>query len=237
MSCSLCQSKQTFNRATVNFRSITIREPVTTDDVHIIDIIYKCSACQIFTRTFLIKLDYKNQYIMKVGQEPSWEISVDRNLEKMLGAHVVYYKKGLTCESQSYGIGAFSYYRRIVEEIIDNLLEEIADLISGEEKDAYLKALEATKKTRVAQEKIALVKDLLPLILRPNGMNPLSVLHSTLSKGLHAESDERCIELAMTIREALVFLVNQVINSKSAASSFTDSMRKLLDEKTKQTIN
>jgi len=72
---------------------------------------------------------------------------------------------------------------------------------------------------------------LLPPILRPNGMNPLSTLHRILSEGLHQETDERCIELAMTIREVLVFLVNQVTATKASSSRFTESMRKLLDRR------
>ena len=62
-------------------------------------------------------------------------------------------------------------------------------------------------------------------------MNPLSTLHSVLSEGLHSESDERCVELAMTIREVLVFLVNQVAVTKTAGASFTDGMRKLLERR------
>ncbi|MDZ7680350.1 MAG: hypothetical protein U5J63_01245 [Fodinibius sp.] len=94
-----------------------------------------------------------------------------------------HYKKGLICESQGYGIGAFSYYRRIVEDI-DDLLDEISSLLKGEELDKYQEALQKTKKTNVTQDKIELVKDLLPQILRPDNMNPLSTLHSTLSEGL-----------------------------------------------------
>ena len=78
--------------------------------------------------------------------------------------------------------------------------------MSGAELNQYLEALERTKKTTVTQEKIDLVKDLLPPILRPDGMNPLSTLHSTLSEGLHQESDERCIELAAEVRETLEFV-------------------------------
>ena len=135
------------------------------------------------------------------------------------------------CESQGYGIGAFGYYRRIVEETIDELLSEIAQLMNGQELQKFQQALEQTKKTIVAQEKIELVKDLLPPILRPDNMNPLSVLHSSLSEGLHAESDEVCMEQAAIVREVLVFLVNQVAASRNASKTFTDGMRKLLEKK------
>ncbi len=168
---------------------------------------------------------------MKVGQFPPWEITGDPQIEKLLGKHADHYKKGLVCESQSYGIGAYGYYRRIVEEIIDGLLDDISQLLTGEELKAFEGALAKTKQTIVAQEKIELVKDLLPPILRPDGMNPLGVLHSSLSEGLHAESDEACLAQAAIIREILLFLVNQVVASKATAKSFTTGMRKLLEKK------
>lgn len=111
----------------------------------------------------------------------------------------------MVCESQGYGIGAFAYYRRITEDIIDELLDSIIDLIEPENIDKFKTALEATKKTRVTQEKIELVKDLLPGILKPNGMNPLGVLHSELSEGLHAETDANCLENATHIKDILTF--------------------------------
>lgn len=63
-------------------------------------------------------------------------------------------------------------------------------------------------------------------------MNPLGILHSELSEGLHAETDENCLEIAAHVREILTFLVNQVIQSKSSATKFTDSMKAILDKKT-----
>jgi len=138
--------------------------------------------------------------------------------------------KGLICESQGYGIGAFGYYRRIVEEIIDELLQEVSDLLAEKELEAYQAALEETRQTTVTRDKINLVKDLLPPILRPKGMNPLSTLHSALSKGLHAESDEKCLEYAHIVREVPVFLVNQVAESRRSSREFTDSMKKLLEK-------
>lgn len=107
----------------------------------------------------------------------------------------------------------------------------VADLLSGEELAIYQQALARTKQTRVASDKIELVKELLPPILRPGGVNPLATLHAVLSEGLHAESDARCIELAMAVREVLVFLVAQVSSTRTASQSFTDKIKKLLERK------
>ncbi len=229
MNCPTCKSDQTFVMANEYYENLGYMNPPIEGIEFRIH--YVCMHCKRFNRYFYIKVDEHKKYLMKIGQYPAWEITPEPNIERLLGEHSDYFKKGLICESQGYGIGAFAYYRRIIEEIIDILLDEISDLLSGAEKDSFLNALEETKKTIVAQEKIALVKDLLPAILRPNGMNPLSTLHSLLSEGLHSKSDEDCIESAMAVREVLVFLVNQVSVSKEASKSFTSNMRKLLQKK------
>jgi hypothetical protein len=108
------------------------------------------------------------------------------------------------------------------------------DLVEADNLEDYKSALEETKKTRVAQEKIDLVKDLLPTILRPSGMNPLGVLHSELSEGLHAETDAQCLENASHVRDILTFLINQIIQSKEAAKQFTSSMKSILERKSKK---
>jgi len=199
---------------------------------------YFCQSCGKFTRYFMLEFgkDREGDYVMKVGQAPPWDIVPDQALEKMLGKRSDYYRKALVCESQSYGIGAFAYYRRIVEEIIDALLLEITDLVENDEqKEKYQKALEQTKKTKIAQDKIALVKELLPDSLRPGGMNPLSVLHEVLSEGLHGQTDNRCMELSSDVRGALEFLVNQTATTKVAKVTFTESMKRLLERHSDKT--
>jgi hypothetical protein len=229
MACPTCQSDQTF----VMTNEFWENRDYTNYPVNglVFRTVYLCTHCQTFERVFYIAIDSQSKWLMKVGQYPAWEIHGNPLIEKLLGKHADHYKKGLVCESQSYGIGAYGYYRRIVEETIDELLDEISQLLAGDELSTFSDALAKTKKTIVTQEKIDLVKDLLPPILRPDGMNPLSVLHSSLSEGLHAASDEACLEQAVIIREVLVFLVNQVAASKAAAKSFTEGMRKLLEKK------
>lgn len=232
MECPKCSSNQTLVMTNKYWENCEYSNyPV---EGLVFRMVYLCVHCQKFERVFYVKVADDKHWLMKVGQFPSWEIKGDVNIEKLLGDHSGYYRKGLVCESQGYGIGAFGYYRRIVEEIIDGLLDEIAELLTNSELLEYQDALAKTKETIVTQEKIELVKDLLPPILRPEGMNPLSALHSALSEGLHAESDEECLEYAETCREILIFLVNQVAASKAASKGFTDSMRKLLEKKSKK---
>ncbi len=231
MHCNKCNTNTTFNMVNnyydgyqyTNYQSAGV----------IIRSEYICMNCRVEKRDFFFKIDQQKQWIMKVGQYPAWEINGNKPIEQMLGQYKDYYKKGIICESQGYGIGSFGYYRRIVEEVIDELLQDISSLLSGDELAKYNEALEKTKNTTVTQEKIELVKDLLPSILRPDGMNPLQTLHSILSEGLHARSDDDCLQYSDQCRSIIIFLVNQISISKNAAKDFTTNMRKLLDKKAK----
>lgn len=233
MHCPTCKSNQTFSMINEYHENYSYANVPTGGGIF--RLVYLCMHCRSFHRFFFVRVNEDHQWLIKVGQYPAWDISIAKDIEKLLSDNAEYYKKGLICESQGYGIAAFAYYRRVVEEIIGELLEEIKDLLIDNERDKFIEALEQTKSTIVAQEKIALVKDLLPPILRPEGMNPLSNLHSILSEGLHGLSDEDCLEYAIAIREVLIFLVNQVAASKQSSKDFTSSMRKLLEKKSKKT--
>jgi ssDNA-binding Zn-finger/Zn-ribbon topoisomerase 1 len=232
MECKNCGSVQTFNMINEYYEFHGYSNPPCADEK--VRLLYECQSCRQFTRQFQVYISPELNYIYKFGQYPEWEIKMDKNLEKTLGKHAKTFRKGLVCESQGYGVGAFAYYRRITEEIIDELLESIVDLVEADNLEEYQQALAEAKKTRVAQEKIDLVKDLLPTILRPGGMNPLGVLHSELSEGLHAETDAKCLENASHVRDIITFLINQIIQSKESAKQFTSSMKSLLEKKSKK---
>jgi hypothetical protein len=54
------------------------------------------------------------------------------------------------------------------------------------------------------------VKDALPQALFVNGHNPLTLLHSALSKGLRANNDKQCLEAAHDMRLVLTDLVERI---------------------------
>ncbi|KKQ95555.1 MAG: hypothetical protein UV74_C0001G0057 [Candidatus Woesebacteria bacterium GW2011_GWB1_43_14] len=239
--CKKCQSMQTFNMEN-DFEHFAVDSPVRHSPVgKIFEVRYLCAGCGQYRHTFYIEFGVDRApkgdartfsgWIRKIGQLPPWEIDIDKNIEKALGDDSVLYKKGLICESQSYGIGSYAYFRRITENIIDELLNSISDLIDEGDKEKYEQALEKVKKTRVTEEKIELVQDLLPLSLQPNGLNPLKSLHSALSAGIHNKTDEECLELAETIKEVLIYLLEEIKNRKNRAKEFTERMKRLLKQK------
>jgi len=231
MACPTCGANETFNQAN-NFFELGgyVNVPIENTTLRAL---YQCTSCRVQKRVFYIHFGVGLNWMMKVGQYPAWEIKSDPKLLKFLGGHAAEYKKGLVCESQGYGIGAYAYYRRIVEEKIDELLQAVDEIVPESEREEFEAALEQVKKTIVAQEKIAIVKDLLPASLRPDEMNPLGILHGVLSEGLHAKPDEECMEQAQTIREVLGFFVQQILMVNENSRQFTEGMRKLLSKRGK----
>jgi hypothetical protein len=232
MSCAVCGTDQTFTMNNEYFETYGYNNVESSGQI--VRARYLCMGCKKHYRYFFILIDEDCKSITKVGQYPSWDISGNEEIERLLGEHKNYFRRGLICESQGYGIAAFAYYRRIVEEIIDLLLEQISDLMTNNEKVKYDEALKKTKTTRQATEKIDLIKDLLPPILRPDGMNPVKLLHESLSEGLHADTDNNCLQRAAEVRSVLAFLTAQIASTKRTANAFTAGMRTLLDKK-KQT--
>lgn len=227
--CPKCKSTQTFTASIVT--APHPNEGTSEIANKVVCFIYTCASCQRHYLYYLIKfLDMPTA--IKVGQYPLPDISIEKDLEKTLGEHAANYKKGLICERQGYGIGAYAYYRRIVEDVIDNLLDQIHDLLDEKDKPIYENALREAQQGIVAKDKIALVKDLIPPELRPDNMNPLGILYETLSEGIHIETDEECLQAATDIREILTQLVEQISithHTNESTLRFTDSMRKLLD--------
>ena len=67
----------------------------------------------------------------------------------------------------------------------------------------------AKRQTQFAKA-IGLTKDAIPDRLKIRGQKPLTLLHTALSQGLHAESDETCLDMARAIRVVLVDLADRI---------------------------
>jgi len=229
MYCEKCESNQTFNMET-DYSMITAFFNNDSSG-QVVLIRYLCAHCNKHRRIFIIRIDKSRKYIEKVGQYPAWDISVELNIQKVLGEYLKFFKNGLICESQGYGIGAYIYYRRVIEGVIDDLLDMILQLMNEDEKQEYKTALREKKKSKSAQEKIALVKDLLPKSLLPEQYNPLKTLHGILSEGIHEKDDEECLKDAEIIREIITYLIKQINKDIIDQKEYTENMKKLLDKK------
>jgi hypothetical protein len=70
--------------------------------------------------------------------------------------------------------------------------------------------------------------ELLPAHLRPEGLpNPLDVLHDLFSDGLHARSEEECVDVFDRCRITLDYLFANLRPQLKEERAFKDSLQKL----------
>lgn len=217
MFCDKCKMERTFK---IYFSPSLIEN-------NIFKFKYKCTACNDFDILFIVFVDMSNYSLMKLAQWPLWLPRIERELQKSLGKNLGNYKKGLYCEQEGYGIGAFAYYRRIVEDMIDDLLDDLYEMFTAEEKEKYAENMRRAKDEHVTEKKIEIVKDILPAQLKPGGMNPLARLHSRLSEGIHNKQESECLEIATDIRISLNYLLRHLALRNKENSDYIASLKKL----------
>jgi hypothetical protein len=148
----------------------------------------------------------------KFGELPPYGSPTPPRLLRLFEKERETYLKGRRCENQGLGIGAFTYYRRVVENQKNRILDEVIKVSrkTGAPPE-MLQALDRAKNESQFSKALASVKDAVPQVLLINGChNPLTLLHSALSGGLHEKTDEECLELAHTVRIVLVELADRL---------------------------
>jgi len=190
---------------------------------------FHCAGCNESNYEFWVEIKEGGQAVRKLGQHPPWSIKTDKEVDKFLGNETAaFYKNGLICESQGYGIAAFIYYRRVVEDSVSKLIGELRELLVSQGADDKLLAkLDKATGNKRMEDRIQIVKDLLPSHLRPNGLNPLGIIYDVVSSGIHRKSEEECIESAYEIRTSLEFLVKSLSTAAEEQKGYIKAMRKL----------
>ena len=174
---------------------------------------YLCSNCQAQTKLNAIEMrirDATTANIVKLGEHPSFGPPLSSKLLKLVGDSAELLKKGYRCEKDNLGIGAFGYYRRVLDQqrirIFDHLIETSRTL--GAEDIAH--ELENARNETQFKTAIEAVRHGLPQALYIEGHNPLTLLHSALSEGLHELPDDECLKMAADIRLVITELADRL---------------------------
>ncbi|MBI5215004.1 MAG: hypothetical protein HY960_04575 [Ignavibacteriae bacterium] len=198
---------------------------------------YSCRNCltnkKIFAVIFTLH-DNTSATIYKMGEVPVFGDPTPTRLLSLLGSEKDYFLKGRRAENQSLGIGAFAYYRRVVENQKNRILDEVikvADLTNAPTslKEALKQAREEPQFSRAVES----LKGAIPDSLLIEGHNPLTLLHQALSEGIHAQTDEECLDLAGTIRTVLSSFAERVGEIRREQSQLKEAISKLLNRKKK----
>lgn len=198
---------------------------------------YRCSNCTVEKKVFSIaaKLSEeqsKNGICYKFGELPNFGPPTPARLITLIGPDREEFLKGRRCENQGLGVGAFIYYRRVVENQKNRILEQIIKVSqkigAAPEKITVLeKALTETQFSRAMSD----AKDSIPESLLINGHSPLLLLHSALSEGVHAMTDQDCLNIAGSVRIVLVELSEKLSQALKDEAELGKALNVLINKK------
>lgn len=147
----------------------------------------------------LIHYDRKNDYIEKVGQNPSvadMHIAQVKQYKKVLSdIYIKDFTKAIGLAANGIGTGSFVYLRRVFE----HLIQEVANG-AIEKGDVNKMEFETSK----MDNKLKLLSAYLPEVIIEN-----KSLYSVLSAGIHTLSEDDCLKYFSVVREVIELILDE----------------------------
>jgi hypothetical protein len=180
-----------------------------------------------FTKQNAYKIANTDIFIQKVGAFPQIKIIPDKIVTKYFQRDTnSFYYKGLNALSQNFGIGAFAYFRRIIEKELINIITDIKSL-----PDSHSAEIEKLLTMHNENPKISTIYDNifehLPNSLKVLGDNPIKLLYNQTSEGLHSLTEEECLEKANSILQLLNFVIKKINEERSEIKILRETIKGL----------
>ena len=165
----------------------------------------------------------------KIGEYPPFGPPTPARVIALIGKDRDLFLKGRRAENQGFGIGAFSYYRRVVERQWSRIVLEVRRVAERLGTEASVLAnLDAVAQHTQFGRAVDDFKPALPAVLLISGnQNPLTLLHGALSKAIHEHSDAECLELAQDVRVVLTDLAERINQALKDDAELQESVNRL----------
>lgn len=223
--CNNCERPKQlqFGGPRSNYESI---RPFATTQPHLK---YYCVSCGELCREIYLDVEVNGPEVklQKFGEWPRQRPRANKVLEKFFGDDLEAYRKGAACLEHGYGVGAFAYFRQIVEGHIQSLLDLVQQEAIAMGQSEVLAALADLRKDTPMKQRIDLANLALPPQLKPNGLNPLGRIYAVLSEGIHAGTDRECLQKAKVVAQCLTFLVGELTERKRTREAFVQTVGSL----------
>lgn len=191
---------------------------------------YICQNCRRNFKKFSLHVKISEGRVTKFGEMPSFGPPTPAKAIALIGSDRDLFLKGRKCENQGLGVGAFTYYRRVIEDQKGRIFDEVIRVLEATDPtNEVIGELRAAKNETQFSKSIEAIKHALPASLMINGQNPLRLLHSALSEGVHALSDEECLDLATAARTILIEFsekLSQALRDDAALASAVNLLSK-----------
>ncbi|POO56161.1 hypothetical protein [Agrobacterium rosae] len=222
--CDNCGGERTFRG-----KAVGIDPPPSISTA---TLIYKCGDCHEETKYYSLWIEPQelpSGKIYKYGELPPFGIPVANKVLRLFGRDAQLMKKGRQCENLGYGVAAFAYYRRVVENHRNDIFNEIIKVCRTVNAPGDLiTELEEAKNEIAFAKSMDKIKTALPQGLLIDGHNPLLAIHGALSVGIHEGSDADCLEAASAVRLVLTELVERITLLKQDNKELSSALQLLL---------
>jgi hypothetical protein len=182
-------------------------------------VVYRCGDCKQEIKRFALNLNCPENAITELATEKEWQFDyqlqkigevpkpttpLNKKVKKLISNDWELYRKGADDEAAGNGIGAFAYYRRVVENSRDAIVDAICKAMEKlEVPPENIQKVAESKNTKQFSNSVDEIGKFIPADLHVAGKNPLTALYQPLSDGIHNKSDAECLELAAYVRIVL----------------------------------
>ncbi len=188
---------------------------------------FTCVSCGKSKRRHLVEqiVAEKTIRFQKYGELPRKRLARNPILQRFLKDDLDNYEKAVVCLSYEYGVAAFAYFRRVVENNVNKLLDLVQEDAQSSSADTEVTAaLAELRENPPMSKKIEIANHALPAYLKPDGLNPLGRLYQMLSEGVHTFSEEECLNKAKETSECLAYLVSELASRKEHRARFKSTV-------------
>ncbi len=166
-------------------------------------------------------------YARKIGVLPERKVEKNKLVSRFFDRESDgWYYKGISCIEDNYGIGAFAYFRRIIEKELIHIIEAIKDLPDSHELEIQ-ELLDEHKKDPTVSTIYENIFKHLPSSLKELGDNPIKLLYKQTSEGLHSLEEEKCLDKSKSILALLNFVVTKINSEKSEIKQIKETIKGL----------
>lgn len=166
---------------------------------------YQCTNCTTAMKVFGLKAEKsKNGFTgtcTKIYQEPPFGQPIPKRLFHVIGeANREHFLQARRSIARGLGIGAYAYYRRIVENTKFDLVGSVLEVAQATNAlpAAQIELLKKARSETQFSKAIDMLREVsaIPAVLLIEGHNPLLLLHDLLSEGIHQLDERECLERA-----------------------------------------
>jgi hypothetical protein len=177
-------------------------------------LIYVCRNCKRTQKKYALSLNLStggSGGAYKFGELSQFGDPLPTRIFTLVGPDKELFLQGRRSENRGFGIGALTYYRRVVENQWERIVSEVTKVAErvGASPEVIAALTRVAKHTQFGRS-VDSIKPAVPQMLLIDGHNPLTLLHSALSEAIHGRSDQECLELAQDIRTVLAELAERL---------------------------